>query len=118
MANAVFHLPQIHNEPVLSYVKGSPERNNLIEAIKECKGKSIDIPMYIGGKRVTTDQKVDIRPPHELRHLLGKYHKGTNVHVRQAIQAALRAKPAWEAMECMRPALRERGGQAPAGRCQ
>src|SRR6187551_1299284 len=99
MANAVFTLPAIHNEPVLSYIKGSAERNKLVETIKQLKGSVLDIPMYIGGKRVTSNEKVDIRPPHEHKHLLGKYNKGGNTHVRQAIQAALRAKPTWEAMD-------------------
>lgn len=98
MSNAVFNLPQIHNEPVLTYVKGSAERIQLTDALKDWKSKVTDIPMYIGGKRITTDEKVNIRPPHELKHLLGKYNKGGSGHVRQAIQAALRAKPAWEAM--------------------
>jgi len=99
MANAVFTLPEIHNEPVLSYIKGSPERVKLLEAIKDLKSKPIDIPMYIGGKRVVSDQKVDVRPPHERKHLLGKYNKGGTSHVKLAIQAALKAKPTWEAMD-------------------
>ena len=99
MANAVFTLPAIVNEPVLSYIKGSPERNKLVETIKQLKSSVLDIPMYIGGKRVTSNEKIDIRPPHEHKHLLGKYNKGGNAHVRQAIQAALRAKPTWEAMD-------------------
>ncbi len=98
MSNAIFQLPAIHNEPVLSYVKGSPERVKLVETIKELKGKVLDIPMVIGGKMVTSNHKVEIRPPHERKHLLARYHKGNAQHVRQAIQAALRAKPAWENM--------------------
>ncbi len=99
MANAVFNLPEIHNEPVMSYIKGSPERIKLVETIKELKGKVIEIPMYIGGKKVLSDQKMEIRPPHELKHLLARYNKGGATHVRQGIQAALKAKPAWEAMD-------------------
>src|SRR5688572_29797453 len=99
MANAVFSLPEIVNEPVLSYIKGSAERKKLTESIKELKSKAIDIPMYIGGKRVTSDQKIEIRPPHELKHVLGKYNKGGSSHVKQAIQAALKAKPTWESMD-------------------
>ncbi len=99
MANAVFTLPEIHNEPVLSYIKGSPERVKLLEAIKDLKSKPIDIPMYIGGKRILSEQKVDVRPPHERKHLLGKYNKGGTNHVKLAIQAALKAKPTWEAMD-------------------
>ncbi len=99
MSNAVFQLPAVQNEPVLSYVKGSPERTRLVEAIRDMKSKVLDIPMYIGGKKVTTDQKVEIRPPHEIKHLLARYNKGNASHVRQAILAALRAKPVWEAMD-------------------
>lgn len=98
MSNAVFNLPEILNEPVLSYIKGSAERTKLVEAIKELKSKVIEIPMYIGGKKVSSGQKIEIRPPHERKHLLAHYHKGGAQHVRQAIQAALRAKPSWESM--------------------
>jgi 1-pyrroline-5-carboxylate dehydrogenase len=98
MSNAHFKLPAIYNEPVLSYVKGSAERDQLIEAIKQMKSEKVDIPMYIGGKRVTSDEKVNVRPPHDHKYILGQYNKGNANHVKQAIQAALRAKPAWENM--------------------
>src|SRR5690349_20402914 len=98
MSNAVFQLPAVHNEPVLSYVKGSPERQRLVDTIKEMKRTVADIPMYIGGKRVKTDKLADNRPPHERKHLLGRYRKGGAQHVKQAIQAALKAKPAWDSM--------------------
>jgi 1-pyrroline-5-carboxylate dehydrogenase len=67
-----------------------------VETIKDLKSKVLDIPMYIGGKKVTSDKKVEIRPPHERKHLLARYNKGSAQHVKQAIQAALRAKPSWE----------------------
>src|SRR5688572_10265404 len=98
MSNARFTLPAIINEPVLSYVKGSPERHNLMVEIKRMKGEEVDIPMYIGGERVTSKDKVEVRPPHDRSHLLGRYNKGNTSHVKQAIQAALKAKPAWENM--------------------
>ena len=98
MSNAIFHLPTVHNEPVLTYVKGSQERQRLVETLKEMKSKVIDIPMYIGGKRITSEQKVEIRPPHERKHLLARYNKGNASHVKLAIQAALKAKPMWESM--------------------
>ena len=98
MSNAQFQLPAIVNEPVLTYVKGSPERQKLMEAIRQLKSEKVDIPMFIGGQRVTTKEKVDVRPPHDHGFLLGRYNKGGTSHVRQAIQAALRAKGAWENM--------------------
>jgi 1-pyrroline-5-carboxylate dehydrogenase len=93
-----FSFPMPANEPVLSYAPGSPERKKLKEVLAELKKQEADIPMYIGGKEVRTNKKFAIHPPHELRHTLGYYHAGEEKHVRQAIDAALAAKPAWENM--------------------
>ncbi|MGB4847840.1 MAG: L-glutamate gamma-semialdehyde dehydrogenase [Saprospiraceae bacterium] len=98
MSNAIFQLPAIHNEPVKSYVKGSPEREQLVAMIRKMKSESPDIPMYIGGKKVLSNEKKAIRPPHDHKHILGRYNKGGSAHVKQAIQAALKAKPSWENM--------------------
>ncbi len=54
--------------------------------------------MYIGGQHVTTSEKVAMHPPHERAHTLGHYSKGNAKHVQAAIDAALAAKPKWEAM--------------------
>lgn len=98
MTDAIFELPIASNEPVWSYAPGSPERKALKAAIKEMKKETVDIPMIIGGKEVHTDHKVAIHPPHETKHLLGHYSKGSAKHVEQAIEAALKAKPNWENM--------------------
>jgi 1-pyrroline-5-carboxylate dehydrogenase len=98
MANAFFNLPKAVNEKVLNYAPGSPERAELKAALAECKAEEKDIPMTIGGKRITTNKKVAIHPPHELSHCLGYYHKGDGSHVQMAIDAAMAAKPAWENM--------------------
>ena len=93
-----YHTPTITNEPVLNYAPNSPERQAVKQAIKELKSKQIDIPMHIGGKKVYTDNKVIIRPPHELSHTLGHYSKGDKKHIQDAIDAALIAKKQWENM--------------------
>ena len=98
MPNAFFQIPEIKNEPVLSYAPGSPEKASVKKAIADLKKKQIDIPMVIGGKRVRTKKKVKIRPPHELSHELGTFSKGDKSHVEAAVKAALKAKPEWEAM--------------------
>lgn len=98
MANAFYHLPKAKNEPVLSYAPGSAEKKELKAALKELKSKQIDLPMHIGGKAVTTDEKVPVSSPHDHQHILGHFHKGSSSHVHQAIEAALTAKPAWETM--------------------
>lgn len=98
MANAFYHLPKAKNEPVLSYAPGSTEKKELKAALKELKSKQIDLPMHIGGKAVTTDEKVPVSSPHDHQHILGHFHKGSSSHVHQAIEAALTAKLAWETM--------------------
>ena len=98
MANAFFEVPAAINEPVLSYAPGTCERDEVIAALKEMKGKQVEVPMTIGGKKITTGNLVSMHPPHEHGHTLGHFHKGDSSHVKQAIEAALAAKPAWENM--------------------
>ena len=98
MSNAHFKLPAVYNEPVLSYAPGSPEKLALKKALKQAKSRQKDVPMIINGKRVRTKNKISIHPPHELSHTLGHYYQGDATHVKKAIDAAMKAKPAWEAM--------------------
>jgi len=86
------------NEPVLQYAPGSAEKAALKKTLTELKKKTLDIPMYIGGKAVKTGSKGAIHPPHEIAHTLGFFHAGEEKHVKQAIDAALKAKDAWAAM--------------------
>ena len=98
MSNAYFELPIAYNEPVLNYAAGSRERAEVKAALKNLKSKELDIPMYIGGKKIRTKKKVAIKPPHELDHVLGHFNKGDGKHVKDAIKAALKAKKDWANM--------------------
>lgn len=98
MPKGVYKLPNIANEPIKSYAPGSPERKALQAKIAEVRAVVADLPMIIDGKEVRTGKLQDIRPPHDHRHLLGHYHQGDASHVNMAIEAALKAKPAWEKM--------------------
>jgi 1-pyrroline-5-carboxylate dehydrogenase len=93
-----FYYPTPINEPVLSYAKGSKEKLALKAAIKELKTSKVDVPMYIGADEVRTGKTLDIRPPHEHKHLLGQFHVGDASHVKKAIAAALKAKDKWANM--------------------
>jgi len=98
MQKSLFFAPPAKNEPVLTYKKGSPERENLIQAIQQARSTVVDIPMIIDGKEVRTDKKIEIHPPHDHQHLLGYYHRGDESHVQAAIDAALKARERWAAM--------------------
>jgi 1-pyrroline-5-carboxylate dehydrogenase len=93
-----FYYPTPTNEPVLSYGKGSKEKLALKAVIKELKASKVDVPMYIGADEVRTGKTLDIRPPHEHKHLLGQFHVGDASHVKKAIAAALKAKDKWANM--------------------
>ena len=98
MSDAYYTVPPAVNEVPLDYAPGTPERTALQEQLKQMKATQLEVPMTIGGKKITTDTKVPMHPPHELRHTLGHYHKGGAEHVNMAIEAAMKAKPAWESM--------------------
>lgn len=98
MTDAIFQVPAPVNEPVLNYAPGSPEKKALKLALSELKAKQTDVPMYIGGQKVFTNEKHEIRPPHEIKHVLGHFSKGNATHVHAAIEAAMKAKAGWEAM--------------------
>ncbi|MDD4236578.1 MAG: L-glutamate gamma-semialdehyde dehydrogenase [Bacteroidales bacterium] len=98
MQQHVYHAPPAKNEPVLSYKKGSQERQKLIEAINSARNEVVDIPMLIDGTEIFTDKKISIHPPHDINHLLGYYNRGTSEHVEMAIDAALRSKEKWSGM--------------------
>lgn len=98
MSNAFFTPPFAFNQPVLDHEPGSPEREELNKALAELKSMKKDIPLYIGGKKVYTDNKVTIKAPHDLSLELGTFNKGTAQHVKDAINAAREAKSDWENM--------------------
>lgn len=83
---------------MLSYSVGSKERAELKAQLAAYKSAPIEISMYIGGQKVQTGDLRVIRPPHELSHTLGHYHKGSAEHVKMAIDAALNARERWENM--------------------
>ncbi|HRO72268.1 MAG TPA: aldehyde dehydrogenase family protein, partial [Saprospiraceae bacterium] len=98
MTNAFFKVPVAVNEPVLTYKPGSEEKKELKAALAQLKSTTVDIPMHIGGRKIFTDDKRTIHPPHELKHTLGSYSRGNKSHVEMAVEAALEAKEKWAAM--------------------
>ena len=98
MSLGYFNYPAPHNEPVLSYAPGTKEREALKNTLRELKSTTHDIPMFIGSQEVRTGRKIALHPPHEIAHTLGHFHEGDESHVRQAIDAALKAKAAWASL--------------------
>jgi 1-pyrroline-5-carboxylate dehydrogenase len=96
MLKGFFNVPAPINEPIKAYAAGSPERKELQAMLKHLRSIEMDVPMYIGGKEVRSNDKVKLSPPHDHQHVLGYFHKSGKDHVTQAIDAALAAKANWE----------------------
>ncbi len=99
MYSGFYKVPKPYNETVKSYAPGTPERKEIKETILKMRSEEVDIPMVIGGKRVKTENRISISPPHDLAHTLGYYYMGDGTHVNMAIEAALTARPGWQALE-------------------
>ena len=96
MSNAFFNVPIAINEPVKNYSKGSAELSEVLDEYNNMYSKHIDIPMYIGEKKVYTNNKRKLSPPHDHNHVVGTSNYGDKQHVQDAIEAALKAKKSWQ----------------------
>lgn len=99
MLNAIINVPAPKNEPIKSYAPGSPERAELQKEIAAQRAKQIDIPLIINGEEIRTGDLADCRMPHQHGHVLAKYHKAKKEHVAKAIEASVKAQPAWAAID-------------------
>ena len=98
MNKEIFKISIPINEPILNYSPGSKEKKELKKVLNDFKSKEVDIPMYINGKEIRTDNKIRISPPHNHNHTLGCYNHGDASHVHSAIKAAMSAKKNWNAL--------------------
>lgn len=86
------------NEPVRAYEPGSPHRTSLQAELERMAKTRADIPAFIGGREIRGSAKRQVTMPHAKREVVGEYSWCGPQEVSQAIDAALKAKPAWESM--------------------
>ena len=98
MFDAIVSPPRPTNEPVLSYAPRSRERATLKAELARQTAETVEIPMFIGGKEITTGTLQDVRSPHRHDLLIARAHQGDETHVAQAIAAAKRAHPSWSSL--------------------
>lgn len=95
MSKAISQVPYAVNEPVHAYAPGSSEVKSLIATYKKLWKEKAEIPMVIGGKEITTKNKIRLQAPQDHQHDFGFYYGGDMSHVDMAIEAALAAKKQW-----------------------
>src|SRR5690625_754308 len=98
MRKGFFKVQVDKNEPVLSYAKGSKEREEVLSKYKEMYNSQVEVPLYIGAEEIKTGDTGTMHPPHEHKHTLGVYHKATKEHIQKAIDSALEARVEWAQM--------------------
>ncbi|MCU0665102.1 MAG: L-glutamate gamma-semialdehyde dehydrogenase [Myxococcota bacterium] len=98
MNNASFYFEAPQSEPVLGYLRGSPERAALESELARQSNEELEIPLIIGGKEVRTGKLGKVVMPHDHGHVLATYHMATPREVQMAIDAAMRAKESWMTM--------------------
>ena len=117
MINARVRVPTPVNEPILGYAPNSPEKTALKNQLRLCASDTIEIPLVIGGKNVTTGDTGTCVLPHDHARILATYHKGDTDTVQAAIEAAAAARPEWSAMDWeSRAAIFLRAAELLAGR--
>ena len=98
MTHSISQVPFPSNEPILSYASGSDEKQKVLKLYRQLYKANIDIPMRIGNRNVRSGIIVNMHPPHDHKHSLGTYHKAKTKHIKEAIEASLKAKKAWSKM--------------------
>jgi 1-pyrroline-5-carboxylate dehydrogenase len=96
--DAITEVPMPTNEPVHEYAPASAERERLTAAIDQLTAEPVDLPHVIGGKcRVGSGERIDVVQPHRHSARLGTLTNATEADASAAMEAALAAKPGWEA---------------------
>ena len=99
MNNSIVNVPNPVNEPIKEYKPGSPEKESVLRTYKRLKDSKTDVKMWIGGKFIESSQTSNMSPPHDHKHILGKYYLAEKKHVELAIKSALDAKDKWANMK-------------------
>ncbi|MCX5210286.1 L-glutamate gamma-semialdehyde dehydrogenase [Kitasatospora sp. NBC_00240] len=98
--DAVTQVPAPVNEPVRSYAPGSPERARLEAKLKELGGQEpVQLTMTINGeRRMGGGAEIHVVQPHNHAARLGTLRSATREDAQDAVDTALAAAPAWQAL--------------------
>jgi len=84
------------NEPLLSYLPGSPEVQQLEAALEKHGSVVADVPIVIGDEEIRTDL-VRYQPrPHDHKNPVAKFYHATPELVQKAIDNSLSVRESWE----------------------
>lgn len=98
MTNGYFTPPKPVNAPTRSYLPGNADRAELKQELKRQAGQIVKIPLLIHGEEVWTEKTIQVTMPHDHHHVIAECCMAGEKELKLAIEAALAAKPDWEAL--------------------
>ncbi|RZU30659.1 L-glutamate gamma-semialdehyde dehydrogenase [Blastococcus saxobsidens] len=95
--DAVTRVPAPHNEPVLGYAPGSPERAALQQRLAELAAEPLELTSTIGGRqRMAAGERFDVVQPHRHSAVLGTAANATHADAQDAVRCAKESAPGWQ----------------------
>jgi 1-pyrroline-5-carboxylate dehydrogenase len=96
---AAFKIPDIKNEPNQHYEKGSSSREGLAAAVAALQKRlPLEVPVVVSGKEIKTNNVLAQKNPSSHATTIANYSNASPEQVNNAIEEALAAKAAWEAL--------------------
>ncbi len=95
MGKGFFQVPTAYNEPIKSYAPGTPEREEVLKQYNQYYKGNVEVPLYVGSEEIKTGNTQSMSPPHEHKHVIGKFHLAEKKHVEKAISNCLDSREAW-----------------------
>ena len=94
--DAVTRVPAPHNEAVLTYAPGSPERAALQARLPEMADQGLELTSTIGGRqRMASGEKFEVVQPHRHSAVLGTSAHATHADAEEAVRSATEVAPGW-----------------------
>jgi 1-pyrroline-5-carboxylate dehydrogenase len=93
--SGVANIPRPHNEPVLSYAPGSPERSALKDALSAVGSEHPEIAAVVGGREIRSGATQPVVSPHCHSRVLATLHLADQATIAAAVRSAVEAQRDW-----------------------
>jgi len=98
--DAISNVPVPVNEPIHLFEPGSKWRESLEKALAEMTAVTHSMPLVINNvARPGKGVEFEVRSPQNRHHLIGKVKGANGADTKEAIEAAMKAAPAWRELD-------------------
>ncbi|MGH7513889.1 MAG: L-glutamate gamma-semialdehyde dehydrogenase [Gemmatimonadales bacterium] len=93
--SGITNIPRPHNEPVLTYAPGAPERGALKSALTSVGSERPDIPVVVNGREIRTGATQNVVSPHCHARVLATLRHADQATIDAAVASAVEAQRDW-----------------------